>query len=120
MENNKKLKNALWCDCDTDQEKLELLTSGRAWETGIIAKSLEIEVANYINYKIESEKEILELRKQNSQLKSEIKQLKQQIEKMKCCSNCKHYYNNEFFNAYTSPCELYQECDFSDKWELAE
>ena len=112
MKNNKKLKNALWCDCDTDQEKLELLTSGRAWETGIIAKSLEIEVANYINYKIESEKEILELRKQNSQLKSEIKQLKQQIEKMKCCC--------QFICLKFRDCELDINKNPCNKWGLAE
>lgn len=34
------LKTALWCDCETDEDKILFLESGRAWETGIISKEL--------------------------------------------------------------------------------
>ena len=39
------MKNKLWCDLKTDSEKVEFLRSGRAFETGIIAKSIVEEVA---------------------------------------------------------------------------
>jgi hypothetical protein len=39
------MKNKLWCDLKTDNEKVEFLRSGRAWETGIIAKSIVEDVA---------------------------------------------------------------------------
>ncbi len=39
------MKNKLWCDLVTDQERVEFLRSGRAWETGIIAKSIVEDVA---------------------------------------------------------------------------
>jgi len=39
------MKNKLWCDLKTDQERVEFLRSGRAWETGIIAKSIVEDVA---------------------------------------------------------------------------
>lgn len=34
------LEKALWCDCENDQDRLEFLKSGRAWETKIIAMSV--------------------------------------------------------------------------------
>ena len=34
------LETALWCDCENDEERIYFLSSGRAWETGIIAKEL--------------------------------------------------------------------------------
>ncbi len=39
------MKNKLWCDLKTDEERVEFLRSGRAWETGIIAKSIVEDVA---------------------------------------------------------------------------
>lgn len=35
----------LWCDLKTDKEKLGFLESGKAWEGGIIAKSISAEIA---------------------------------------------------------------------------
>lgn len=35
----------LWCDLKTDQERVEFLLSGRAWETGIIARAIVEDVA---------------------------------------------------------------------------
>ena len=56
MKNNKTYQNALWNDCETDEEKEKFLICGRGHETGIIAKSIQNEIANYINYKIQVEK----------------------------------------------------------------
>ena len=39
------MKNKLWCDLKTDQERIKFLRSGRAWETGIIARSITEDVA---------------------------------------------------------------------------
>lgn len=36
----------VWGDLSTDTEKAEFIQSGRALETGIIAKSIELDVAN--------------------------------------------------------------------------
>ena len=45
MKNNIKLKDALWSDCETDEERVNFLLSGRAHETGVIAKAIVHEVA---------------------------------------------------------------------------
>lgn len=34
------LENALWRDCETDEERAEFFRSGRAFDTGVIAKDL--------------------------------------------------------------------------------
>lgn len=39
------MKNKLWCDLKTDKERVEFLRSGRAHETGIIAKAIVEDVA---------------------------------------------------------------------------
>lgn len=41
----------LWCDLKTDQEKADFLKSGKAWETGIIAKAIEEEVAGVFEFR---------------------------------------------------------------------
>ena len=57
MKNNKKLSDALWDDCETDEERFNFLASGRAWETGIIAKSIQHEVAMAFHFRSEIMKE---------------------------------------------------------------
>lgn len=39
------MKNKLWCDLETAKEKAEFFRSGRAWETGIVARALEDDLA---------------------------------------------------------------------------
>lgn len=41
----------LWCDLKNDKERVEFLRSGRAWETGIIAKAIVNEVADAFEYR---------------------------------------------------------------------
>ena len=40
-----KLSDALWSDCETDEDRFNFLISGRGYETGIIAKAIQHEVA---------------------------------------------------------------------------
>ena len=40
-----KLSEALWSDCETDEERVNFLLIGRGYETGIIAKAIQHEVA---------------------------------------------------------------------------
>jgi len=40
-----KYKNKLWCDLESDTEKYEFLSCGRAHQTGIISPSLAKDVA---------------------------------------------------------------------------
>ncbi|MCQ2598187.1 MAG: hypothetical protein MJ181_10120 [Treponema sp.] len=47
------------------------------------------------------------------QLEKENEELKKQIEKMKCCENCKKY-----FNDYKGCSDF--DCDFCDHWEMKE
>lgn len=51
MKDNKKLFDALWADCETDEERANFLLSGRACETGIIAKAIQNEVALAFNFR---------------------------------------------------------------------
>ncbi len=44
----------LWSDLKTDKERVEFLRSGRAWETGIIAKAIEKEVADAFEFRAKS------------------------------------------------------------------
>lgn len=41
----KPMKDALFCDCETDLERSEFFASGRAYETGIVAASVERVIA---------------------------------------------------------------------------
>ena len=40
-----KLSDALWSDCETDEDRVNFLLIGRGYETGIIAKAIQHEVA---------------------------------------------------------------------------
>lgn len=44
-------KNKLWCDLKTDQERVEFLRSGRAWETGIIAQAMVKEIIEVFEFR---------------------------------------------------------------------
>ena len=59
-----------------------------------------------------------EFRYFSNSFRKKISELKEQIEKMKCCENCKHYYNQ---NGDTW-CELPKDVDCTDfdNWELEE
>jgi len=57
MKNGIKLRYALWNDCETDDERFDFLLSGRAWETGIIARSIQNEVAMAFKFRAEIMKE---------------------------------------------------------------
>ena len=47
----KPLSEALWCDCETDEERANFIRIGRAHETGIIAKSIQCEIANVFDFR---------------------------------------------------------------------
>jgi len=51
MKNNIKLSEALWCDCETDAERVDFLLMGRGYETGIIAKAIQHEVAMAFHFR---------------------------------------------------------------------
>lgn len=40
------LETALYCDCETDEERSVFFRSGRAVETGIIAPSIALDIAD--------------------------------------------------------------------------
>lgn len=61
MKNNILLSKALWCDCENDEERFNFLLSGRAWETGIIAKELQNEVAMAFKFRSETLKQNKEI-----------------------------------------------------------
>jgi hypothetical protein len=49
----RRLMDALWDDCETDFERFDFLLSGRACETGIIAQSIQSEVAMAFRFRAE-------------------------------------------------------------------
>ena len=49
----------LWCDLKTDHERAEFLRSGMAWETGIIAKAIEIDVAEAFEFRAKHKREVI-------------------------------------------------------------
>lgn len=51
MKNNRTFKDALYVDCETDEERAEFFASGRAWETGIIARSVAEEIAEVFRFR---------------------------------------------------------------------
>lgn len=57
MRNNIKMSNALWDDCETDDERVDFLQCGRAVETGIIAQAITQEVALAFYFRSEIMKE---------------------------------------------------------------
>ena len=42
------LEVALWCDCETDEEKAVFVKSGRAVDTGIIAPAISQEIGQML------------------------------------------------------------------------
>ena len=60
MKENRKLSDALWGDLETDEERVNFLISGRGFETGIIAKAVQHEVAMAFQFRAETIKERME------------------------------------------------------------
>ena len=60
MRENRKLHEALWADCETDAERVNFLISGRGFETGIIAKAIQHEIAMVFQFRSEIIKERME------------------------------------------------------------
>lgn len=48
-------ENKLWCDLKNDQERVEFLLCGRAWDTNIIARAIVEDVAEAFAYRAASE-----------------------------------------------------------------
>ena len=57
MKENRKLHEALWTDCETDEERVNFLIAGRGFETGIMAKAVQNEVAMAFQFRAEIIKE---------------------------------------------------------------
>ena len=62
MKENRKLSDALWGDLETDEERVNFLIAGRGFETGIIAKAIQHEVAMAFRFRSEIIKERMENR----------------------------------------------------------
>ena len=56
-------ENKLWCDLKNDQERVEFLLCGRAWDTNIIARAIVEDVAEAFAYRAASEFHITEQKK---------------------------------------------------------
>lgn len=54
MKNGISLENALWDDCETDDERALFLESGRAHTTGIIAQAIQKEVAEAFKFRADA------------------------------------------------------------------
>jgi len=54
MKDGVSLKDALWCDCESDDERALFLQSGRAHETGIIAQAIQDEVAEAFKFRADA------------------------------------------------------------------
>jgi len=61
MKENRKLHEALWADLETDQERFDFLIAGRGFETGIMAKAVQNEVAMAFQFRAEIIKERMEM-----------------------------------------------------------
>ncbi len=46
------MEDKLWCDLESDEERLAFVESGRAYETGIIAKALEFDIIELLKFRI--------------------------------------------------------------------
>jgi len=57
MKENRKLHEALWTDLETDEERFDFLIAGRGFETGIMAKAIQHEVAMAFQFRAEIIKE---------------------------------------------------------------
>ena len=61
MKENRKLSDALWGDLETDEERVNFLIAGRGFETGIIAKAIQHEVAMAFRFRSEIIKERMQV-----------------------------------------------------------
>lgn len=46
------LSNLLWCDLESDTERVAFLEAGRGWETGIISKALTADFIVFVRARI--------------------------------------------------------------------
>ena len=60
MKEKRKLSDALWGDLETDEERFDFLIAGRGFETGIMAKAVQNEVAMAFQFRSEIIKERME------------------------------------------------------------
>ena len=72
MKENRKLSDALWADCETDEERVNFLIVGRGFETGIMAKAIQHEVAMAFQFRAETIKERMENRPDTEGLSKRI------------------------------------------------
>jgi len=56
MKNNRTNKIAVWDDLETDEERIVFLKTGRAWVTGVIAKSLVPDVVELLEFRVANQK----------------------------------------------------------------
>ena len=61
MKENRKLSDALWTDLETDEERFDFLIAGRGFETGIMAKAIQHEVAMAFQFRSEIIKERMQV-----------------------------------------------------------
>ena len=71
--------NKLFVDCKTDQEKYNFFLSGRAYETGVIAASLQNDVAMAYQRCVSFQNELRRLYEVNQELIEALKCLTDQI-----------------------------------------
>lgn len=51
MKDGRTMENALWCDLETDAERIEFIKCGRCWDTGIIARSMEPQIIELLEFR---------------------------------------------------------------------
>ena len=68
------LKTALWCDLTTDAERSAWLLLGRGYETGVVAKAMQNDLARAYERLAQnaSDTEIRQLREENEKIKQVI------------------------------------------------
>lgn len=49
------LSKLLWCDLKNDEERIEFLLTGRAYDAGIISSSLVIDIVELLKYRKENQ-----------------------------------------------------------------
>ena len=69
------LEYALWCDCETDDERAVFLHSGRAIETGVVAPILAPELAEVFMDRASLRAEVERLKAENTQANEWISRL---------------------------------------------
>lgn len=104
MKNNITLSKALWSDCENDEERFNFLLSVcRAWETGIIAKELQNEVAMAFKFRSETLKQNKEIQ---MNLKDYLLKARNECQKYVFCAEQEHL---------NIKCPFVKLCEFS-KW----